>query len=942
MSAFSKDNILQLVLASFSGEMSEVPDRAAIELMTDNFLKPFPQLAEHRDWIVFQGLQFLVTSIGEAQELVNPDGFQEWLKAHDRAAWRSWPWLRLYLKERLRRPSAVIDELDRSSDRILEFLGDPKRDGLWDRRGLVVGHVQSGKTQHYTAVVAKALDAGYKVVIILSGIHENLRQQTQERIEECITGKNSRDQFQPFGIREFAEKYTTTGIRPSQLPDVNSLTSVAGDYGAVVNKIVDVQLGDPPAVFVIKKNVSILKNVLMKIRGAKSPYSPLPWPTLVIDDEADHSSVNTAKIENDTDPTRTNELIRKILWCCDKVAFVGYTATPYANIFMEDNWVKKSDVRNLDQPGSDLFPRAFIIGLEAPSNYIGPDVVFGHAGDESLGIPPQAPLPMHVPVKDADAWLPPKHKSGQVVTGDLPGSLMKALRTFILSIAARIAIGQDTSHCSMLIHVTRFNAVQAQVMAQVKTYMEALYAQLESGHTRQAAWNELMNLWNTLFVDSFPQFEKHSSQRLDLPSLPDWPDVEQNVIVALGRMNFAMVNSETKENLDFAGKKKDGLIVVAVGGDRLSRGLTLEGLTVSYFLRGARAYDTLMQMGRWFGYRPGYAHLCRIYAPLEIVKNFKTIALATEELRREFSRMSFLNKTPSEYGLRVREPRADLLVTAMNKMRRGESVRIHFGESLISSLSIPEKALKDNFGAFVDLVGSIETQKGQAVLSKKGSYHWEAVDWETLSPFFSAYTAHSHTCLTIDSGKSLLQTYIESVHKHGDLKEWSVIIVSSGRGDPVLKGKPYRTVSRQRLMDPGNPDQPENPGQVAFQGVAMGADEGLDFSEEERKAAEGLSEKVRSRAAAYRASRPSTRGLLLVYPIIPTAPDKNHEEIQTSEAWRESGAPVVIGIAVSLPGSRYDSGCDYVCNKQKQREIFGSLAEDFERDEQEDGDPVIV
>jgi hypothetical protein len=942
MSGFNRENILQLVLASFSGEMSEVPDRAAIELMTDNFLKPFPDLTADRDWLVSQAMQILITSVGEAVELVNPDDFHEWLKAHDRSAWRSWPWLRLYIKERLRRPSAVIDELDRSSDRVLELIGDPKREGLWDRRGLVVGHVQSGKTQHYTALVAKALDAGYKVVIILSGIHENLRQQTQERIEECITGKNSRDQFQPFGIREFADKYATKDARPVQLPDVNSLTSVAGDYGSAVNKIVDVAIGDVPAVFVIKKNVSILKNVLKKIRGARAPYSPLQWPTLVIDDEADHSSVNVAKIDIDTDPSRTNELIRKILWCCDKVAFVGYTATPYANIFMEDNWVKKSDVRDLDEPGSDLFPRAFIIGLEAPSNYIGPDVVFGHAGDESLGIPPQAPLPMHVPVDDADAWLPPKHKSGQAVTADLPVSLTKALRTFILSIAARIAIGQDTSHCSMLIHVTRFNAVQAQVMAQVKTYMEALYAELESGDARQAAWNELMNLWNKLFVDSFPQFEKHSSQRLDLPTLPDWPDAEQNVIAALGRIKFAMVNSETKENLDFAGNKKDGLVVVAVGGDRLSRGLTLEGLTVSYFLRGARAYDTLMQMGRWFGYRPGYAHLCRIYAPPEIVKNFKTIALATEELRREFSRMSFLNKTPSEYGLRVREPRADLLVTAMNKMRRGESVRIHFGESLISSLAIPEKALEDNFGAIRELVNSIETQKGQAVQSKKGNYHWEEVDWETLSPFFSAYTADSHTCLTIDSGKSLLQSYIESVHKHGDLKEWTVVIVSSGRGNPVFNGKPYRTVSRQRLMDAGDLEQPENPGQVAFQGVAMGADEGLDFTEEEREAAERLTEKLRSRAAAYRASRPSTRGLLLVYPIIPTAPDKHDKKIQTSQAWRDSGAPVVIGIAVSLPGSRYDTGCDYVCNRQKQREIFGSLAEDFERDEQENKDPSIV
>src|SRR5262249_4656311 len=157
------------------------------------------------------------------------------------------------------------------------------------------------------------------------------------------------------------------------------------------------------------------------------------------------SSVNTAKIDEETDPTRINRLIRNVLWCCDKVAFVGYAATPYANIFIEDQWLTKAERRDLEEPGSDLFPRAFIIGLDTPSHSIGPDVVFGHDGDESLGIPPQAPLPMHVAVKDADPWLPPKHKSNHNVTADLPGSLTKALRTFVLSIAARIAIGQDTS-----------------------------------------------------------------------------------------------------------------------------------------------------------------------------------------------------------------------------------------------------------------------------------------------------------------------------------------------------------------------------------------------------------------------------------------------------------------------------------------------------------------
>lgn len=937
MPDLAKEDVLDLVLKSLSRETEIIPDRPSVETTTDNFLKAFGHLTGAREWIISQALAILVTSVGKAQELVDPNDYLEWLEKHDRSVWRSWPWLQIYLKERLRRPSAVIGELDRSSDRVLELIGDPSREGLWDRRGMVVGHVQSGKTQHYTALAAKAIDAGYKLVVIFSGIHENLRQQTQERIEECITGKNSRDQFQPFGVRAFASQFKSAN-NPEQLPpDISSLTSVAGDFGAAVNKTIDVALGEVPVVLVIKKNVSILRNLLKKLRGSKPPYAALKCPTLVIDDEADHSSVNTAKIDPDTDPTRTNELIRKILWACNKVAFVGYTATPYANIFMEDEWVKKGDNRNIDEPGSDLFPRAFIIGLEAPSNYIGPDVVFGHEGDESLGLPPRAPLPMEQPVADADAWLPAKHKSNHRVGGEIPLSLAEALKVFVLSISARAAIGQDNSHCSMLIHVTRFNAVQAQVMAQVKALLEGLYSDLEGDVRRESHWNELRELWEQVFAEPFAQFYDHPSQKLDPPVLPDWTDVEANVIPSLGRLKYASVNSETKENLDFAGNSNDGLVVVAVGGDRLSRGLTLEGLTVSYFLRGARAYDTLMQMGRWFGYRPGYAHLCRVYAPSTIIRNFRTITLATEELRREFSRMCYLKRTPIDYGLQVREPRADLLVTALNKMRRGETVRIHFAESLVSSLDIPETALAGNLDAFVQLVESME-RKSEPSPDKKGNHKWDEIEWEVIAPFLAGYTANSHVCLANDQGKSLLYSYIDSVQKHGDLKKWTVVVIGKkGKGVSVVDGKPFKRIGRQRLMKiPEAPAHPLHPNRITFQGVAMGADEKLDLTPGQIAVADSLKDDYRSRAAAYRAHRPSSQGLLLLYPITPTIAPLGDGSAATE--W--DGLPV-IGMAVSLPASEHDNGCDYVCTPQKMREIFGSLADDLNRDQAEDQSPAL-
>jgi hypothetical protein len=949
----TKEDILDLILKS-AVQNGKLLDRAALEDRVDSFLAGFPDLKESREWILTKSLEVLVTAVEEAEEMVNVDDYVPWLDAEDRATWASWPWLQLYLRHKLRRPVSVIDELDKSTDRILDLLGDPKRDGLWDRRGLVVGHVQSGKTQHYTALVAKAIDAGYKVIIILSGIHENLRQQTQERIEECISGKNSRDSFNPFGVRKFQREYQSKDRPGKSVPDITTMTSVAGDFGAVVPTVVDVPLGSVPVVLVIKKNTHILRNVLKKLRGPNSNLQFQKNPVIVIDDEADHSSPNSAK--EDEDPKRINEQIRKLLWCCDRLAFVGYTATPYANIFMDDVPVEKNESRNIDDCGSDLFPRLFIRSIMAPTNYVGPEVVFGHDGDESIGIPSVAPLPMQISVDDADPWLPPKHKNGHAVTADLPGSLTKALKCFILSVAGRMAIGHDTSHCSMLVHVTRFTSVQRQVMCQIQAHVESLRDRLIAGVDRDSLTEQFRSLWYEEFVDKFPSFEAHPSQVNDPPILPDWTDVQSAIGMALGRLNFSEVNSQTKDGLDFAENSENGLVVIAVGGDRLSRGLTLEGLTVSYFLRGARAYDTLMQMGRWFGYRPGYAHLCRVFAPREIINNFRTIVLATEELRREFSRMSYLNRKPSDYGLRIREPRGDLMVTAINRMRRGETVKIHFAESLISSLDINENDLNSNYRSFQELVESLVTVLGQprAVDSKGyekvgGSNRvWNQVSWDLVEPFFSFYNASVNACLdrTTVAGRSLLHNYIESVRVHGDLATWTVVIIGSSRGSRAVTGldEGFRTVSRNRLMDELKGEEPLHSGRVSFRGVALGGDEGMDLTRNQKDEVDKLIEqnKKLSRAMLYRSKRPSTQGLLLIYPIIPTTPKAAEKRNLKDAAFLWGKKDPVIGIGVSLPGSQFDSGCDYVCTRQKLREMFGVLSEDLERDEEEDREDGVA
>lgn len=922
----TKENLIKLALGSLAETGIQSPD--AVEKLIDGLLQLAPDLQCHRKHIIDEALSHVVTSIGKSQTLVDDDENVSWINPATAENWVHWPWLKKYLDSEVRRPLKVMNELDDSTNEVIDLLGDPKREGIWDRRGLVVGHVQSGKTQHYTALAAKGLDAGYKLIIILSGIHENLRQQTQERVETLIIGKDSRNKFSHFGVRLWSEKRLNLQINgdPKRaIPDITTLTSAEGDYGATVSTCAHVALGQAPVILVVKKNKSILNNVLNWLRAINNGAS-LKVPTLVIDDEADHSSINTADIDPETDPTTINSLIRQLLWRCDRLGFVGYTATPYANIFADQNLVEKRSDRNPDDEGSDLFPKSFIINLDTPTNYIGPEAVFGHPGDEDLGIPRRAPLPMHEQADDADEWLPPKHKKTHQVSPDLPRSLKEALRSFLIGVAARISLGHDTSHMSMLVHVSRYNEVQEQVTKHVENELSSLIERIRHHESGEKCSKELRDIWERVFVKKFPSFLTHPSQQLVKPLLPNWEDVAANIETAFKRIKFSNINSTTKENLDYAGAP-NGLIVIAVGGDRLSRGLTLEGLSVSYFMRGAKAYDTLMQMGRWFGYRPGYAHLCRVYAPTSAVHNFMTISLATEELRKEFSRMAFLKKKPTEYGLRVREPRADLMVTAMNKMRRGESVRIHFSESLVSSLDIPYSSTKKNHESFVKLIESLENDYGDAVSGNimsgggRGSYHhrWHSVKSGPVVDFLRNYHANINICFeAMTNDSTMIASFIESMNKKNELTEWTVVIVGhSELKERAIEGRRYPALRRN--ID--NSKTGSRPDQFTFKGVAMGQDEAIDLTESEFKSAldeHSKSEGKLSRSGAYRMKRPNKRGLLLVYPIIPQGlPESLSQKFDIKKP--------IVGVAVSFPASSNDSGHDYVCNPKKIKEMFGEL-----------------
>ena len=544
----------------------------------------------------------------------------------------------------------VLATLDSVTDRILGLLENPSKEGEWDRRGMVMGHVQSGKTANYTGLVCKAADAGYRVVIIIAGLHNNLRNQTQRRIDEGLVG------------------FDSTGSLKEQLPIQNhlgvgrfdsrrrpcSFTTSRRDFNKTIADSIGIPLQNlsEPAVFVIKKNPSTLRNLIewLTAHNAQQGTSTVREPMLLIDDEADNASINIRHGQNEV--SRINGQIRELLRLFDRSCYVGYTATPFANIFIDPD----SEDAML---GDDLFPRDFIVSLDPPDNYFGATSVFIENSERIV----------HHVDDNADL-LPLGHPIHHHVVG-LPETLETAVRVFVVARAIRLTRGQIGKHNSMLVNVSRFVSVQRQI----RNAIHALVDRIRSSTRVNGARPPAEALRDPEIEALLRVFEIHYAESCGVP----WSNVQTLLHDSVSALNVVEVNSRSPGSLDYVEYESTGLNVIAVGGFSLSRGLTLEGLVVSYFLRNSMMYDTLLQMGRWFGYRYGYEDLCRVWMPEEAQEWYTHITESIGELRDELARMQSVNATPTEFGLRVRSHPDTLVVTARNKMGSGRRLRVLIG-----------------------------------------------------------------------------------------------------------------------------------------------------------------------------------------------------------------------------------------------------------------------
>ena len=416
--------------------------------------------------------------VGPASTLTDDESDHvPWLA--DRRGSIEWGFTRRYqrfLRERKAWAMATLQRSNDLTDRILGLLEDPNRPGSWDRRGMVVGEVQSGKTSNYIELICKAADAGYKFMVVLTGTTNSLRAQTQLRFDEGFLGWDTRLNLALNSTNKRVGVGTLIGERLLRaIPSTNA--EERGDFSRRIANQFNVRLGGDPVIMVVKKNGSVLRNLT---RWAKSlslvdPDRPIPdVPTLVIDDEADFASVNTRPTGSggDEDPTVINGRIRELLGAFEKRAYIGYTATPFANIFIHPD-------QDSAGYGRDLFPRDFLVNLPVPSNHVGPTKLFGLPEDPDDEAPVAA-LPLVRVVADHQDHIPNVHKSGQVVR-ELPASLREAMRAFILTCAARVARGDGAQHNSMLIHVTRFVDVQSQVAELVGLELSGLQNRIRYG-----------------------------------------------------------------------------------------------------------------------------------------------------------------------------------------------------------------------------------------------------------------------------------------------------------------------------------------------------------------------------------------------------------------------------------------------------------------------------
>ena len=771
-----------------------------------------------------------------------------------------------------------IKDLDSQSNVVVANLASPKKVDPSVVKGLVLGYVQSGKTANFSAVIAKATDEGYRLVIVLSGVHNNLRSQTERRLQSELT-----DTFG--GGRSF--NLTSS--------DLNGDFKVEPTVSP--NAILDV--GDKFTLAVLKKNTSPLSKFTKWLSKA-SPEVLRKCPVLIIDDEADQASINEGK--DSSNPTAINRRIRELIDFLKQtttVSYCGYTATPFANVLID----AKDD--------ADLFPSDFIVSLRAPDSYVGTERLFGREAVDDDGGTDGLDLIRTIKTEELVA-------DEDEFEGEIRPSLRMAIQSFLLAGAERFRRKQDHKHMTMLVHTSHKIAEHGDLAKKIQAYLRLLETKIELRDP--LAISELRNLWEKDFrkttSDSFPQQEIGSFETIleCLDVFKPGPVIEEN--------------SASETRLKFEDQPNSPVWAIIVGGNTLSRGLTIEGLTISYFLRNATAYDTLLQMGRWFGFRQGYLDLTRIFVTQEMAANFEHLATVEHELREDIYRMEQNDETPKDFSMKIRDH--DVLEITGRKVLRRNGVfatNSYSGQKIQAThLFLDNKEIaENNFTAIKSLLGQMENKKLKVQNEFdqfKRCHVYRSVDYRTMLGFLKNYRFSE---ADLKFRFNLLEPYITRLANFGELNDWTVALISANQTDEKklvdMETNGIKVYAVQRRQN--NRIQPDSKTQGTLaKDITILRDELIDMSDivqrnemEEFLTDQKLSQAIRER----RNRRPPGRGLLLIYPIY------THWQLTSSEreSLREGHvfSPIVsdihklFGVTLVFPPTRQEhADINYVGN----------------------------
>lgn len=829
-----------------------------------------PAIPEHlRKDVAEQLLREETIVLRPASVITVEAGRGDWLRKRDRSGWFYWPALRDYLLDVKDWKAPAVRSLDEATDQILSEISDPETESF-DIRGLVLGYVQSGKTANFTALMAKAADVGFRLLIVLSGLDNGLRRQTQIRVNKELAGyadgRAGAVSLPPMG-RQW-HQFTTEDFDGDFRPGFANHSALQGTQ---------------PVLLVVKKNGPVLRRLHTWLDAAPEEVRRT-LPLLVIDDEADQASVDTrGSYQTEVDPNNEdyeapaviNGLIRRLLQKFQRCAYVAYTATPFANVLIPHDTVDAT-------AGNDLYPKDFIVDLPKPSGYFGAEELFGRQDPRTGVMDGGIDVVRHIP--DADLHL--------TELSTVAPSLKLALLDFILAGAARAERGDDAKPATMLIHTSQRIEEQDKLWQQV----DARFAEIrdEWRYQRDQGIREILrSRWDASFIPvtraSFVDRERSFDR------------IEDRIGPFIEAVQVRQINSATGEMLDY--EREPNLKAIAVGGNRLARGLTLEGLLVSYFVRRTAMYDTLMQMGRWFGFRGGYEDLTRIWTTAELAGWFSDLAAVEHALREDIRRYEIEQVTPMQLGARILEHPA-MLVTNRLKSRFGSTVVIEqsYSGRVLQTVKFPFRRpddlavlLEENILATRDLFKRLSAPQWL-----ESGPVWVGVSADEILAYLCKYRLDEQVrSLSLP----LIRAYIERQAELGELTRWTVGFQGRTTLDPALgqvdwglDGGVVNMIGRSRLR--GDPD--------SLGVITTPGDEAIGLTPDQVERARVLQQSGIGLNPASREVRDPAEGLLLIYPVSRHSGQDVGAGSPRQPLFEVPRGPLsrdVIGIALSFPRS---------------------------------------